>query len=115
MMGKTLLRIALAIAALSTIAPLHGQAPASRHERIRGREAAAGRIIVKFRRSTTPADMAQIERAIDADVNVGIGGIHARVLHSRSRHTAEVEAALAAFPQVEYVEHDWDVYAMAIP
>src|SRR5438034_8257236 len=116
MPGKRLLGIALAVACFPAILPLHGQAPsAGRPDRVRGRDAASRRIIVKFQPSATPSDIAQIERLIDADLNVGIGGIRARVLHSRSRHTAELEAMLAALPQLEYVEPDWVVHSTAIP
>src|SRR5437773_2890597 len=116
MPGKTLLGIALAVAGFSAIVPLTAQAPAARrHERGRGRDAGAGRIIVKFRPSATLADIAQVEAATDTDRSAGIGGIRARVLHSRSRHAADLEAVVAAFPQVEYVEPDWVVHATALP
>src|SRR5437773_12112379 len=113
MMGKTLLGIAISAAALAAVVPLHGQSASRQHERIRGRDAAAGRIIVKFRPSVTKAEIAQIEQALDADLDRGISGIRARVVHSRNRHAADLEAVLAALPQVESVAPDWVVHATA--
>jgi subtilisin family serine protease/regulation of enolase protein 1 (concanavalin A-like superfamily) len=84
-------------------------------ERIGGRDAAAGRLIVKFRPSAARRDVLDVEGEADADSDRLIGNGLARVIHSRSRRVADLLATVGRHPQVEYVEPDYLVHIVETP
>lgn len=80
-----------------------------------GREVAANRVIVKYKPAKGNAAQ-QIEAAqLDSDSDVPVGGMGARLIHSRSKTTAELVAQLSAREDVLYAEPDYVAYGGAVP
>ena len=99
-------------------------------ERVNGREAIAGEVIVHFRDAVaTPAvaaapaeklrawreQLAAVEQELDVDHNEEIGLIGSRLVHSRTKTAAALVAALAAHADVEYAEPNYVVRPTAVP
>jgi len=104
--------IALSIAALLIAQPTLGQAPGGprnpRVEAFAGHVVGAGQVLVKLRAHAQPGQVAQ---EADADRDEPVGGVGARLMHSRSHDTATLIAKLARHPDVEYVEPNFLVQA----
>jgi subtilisin family serine protease len=79
---------------------------------INGHEVVAGEALVKFRTPPLPGD---VEQAVDADRNEGIGGHGVRRVHSKKLGTAALVAALARRSDVEYAEPNYIVRADVLP
>ena len=89
-------------------------------ELIDGREAARGRILVKFRGDTdtgaaAPSTPLEVQQLLDADLNVEVGGTGARLIHSRTLDTKSMLAALAGREDVVYAEPDYVAYGAGVP
>ena len=81
-------------------------------ELVRGRAAAAGEVLVAFRRSPDPARL-RADIASDGDAAVGAGHLwHAR---SRSRTVSSLVAQLSARADVLYAEPNYIFYADNTP
>ncbi len=96
----------------------HAQVPQTagfKTEMIAGQEAAAGRVLVKFRSSKLQAARQSVEQSYDVDSDVEVGGAGARLIHSRSWSTAALMAELTTRTDVEYVEPDYVAYGGAVP
>ena len=98
------------------IAQPRAQRPAPRAreavEMVRGRAAAAGEVLVAFRRSP---DLPRLRAEIDADSDDLVGAGHVWHARSRSRDTASLVALLADRPDVLYAEPNFIVYADNTP
>ena len=84
-------------------------------EIVSGQEAAAGRVIVKYRDAKNQAMRQSIALTLDADSDTELGGAGARLIHSRSLSTAELLAALSQRADVLYAEPDYLAYGGATP
>jgi regulation of enolase protein 1 (concanavalin A-like superfamily) len=96
------------IAGIMTVATSHTQPRMTSRatEIVDGHEAAAGRVIVKFRSEPRVADIrAQLDAA---DVLVLPAGLH--LIRSRTIGTAGLIAALSSRPDVAYVEPDYLIH-----
>jgi subtilisin family serine protease len=86
-------------------------------EMINGHEAAAGRVIVRFRGTkdaqSRAASAASV--AVDADSDTGLGGTGARLIISRGKDTTTLISELSARPDVLYAEPDYVAYGGATP
>jgi thermitase len=104
--------IALSIAAFLVVPPASGQAPGGpqnpRVESFAGRAVGSGQVLIKLRGHAQPGQIAQ---EADADRDESVGGVGARLLHSRSHDTATLIAKLSRRPDVEYVEPNFLVQA----
>lgn len=84
-------------------------------EFVNGHEAAAGRVIVKFRGAKGDAMRAEVALALDADSDVSLGGTGARLVGSRSKTAVALVAELSARTDVEYAEPDYLAYGGSTP
>jgi len=85
-------------------------------ERVAGQDVAPRRVIVKFRASTAAAAVQDADLQADADLDVPLArDDRLRLLRSRSRSAAELVAILRARPDIEYVEPDYVIRAVAMP
>lgn len=84
-------------------------------EIVSGQQAAAGRVIVKYRDVKNQAMRQSIALSLDADSDTELGGTGARLIHSRSLSTAELVAALSQRADVLYAEPDYLAYGGATP
>jgi subtilisin family serine protease len=104
--------VALAIATLVIVPPASGQMPEGSQrpgfETFAGRVVGAGQVLIKLRGHAQPGQIAQ---EADADRDEPVGGVGARLLHSRSHDTATLIAKLSRRPDVEYVEPNFLVQA----
>jgi subtilisin family serine protease len=92
------------------------QANAQPFERVAGRDTAPRRVLVKFRASAGAEAVRDAEQQADADVSVPVGRTgRVRLIHSRTRSAAALAAILRSHPEIEYVEPDYVVRAVAIP
>ena len=82
---------------------------------VNGRPAAAGEVLVKFRRELASFERGQLDQQTDADQNHVIGGTGVRRIHSRRYDTATLLAFLGSHPDVAYVEPNYIVQADAVP
>src|SRR6267143_2435242 len=82
---------------------------------VNGRSAAAGEVLVKFRRQLASFERGQLDQQTDADQNHAIGGAGVRRMHSRRYDTSALLAFLRSHPDVEYVEPNYIVQADAVP
>ena len=87
----------------------------SKIEIVFGQEAAAGRVIVKYRDLKDPSARQSVAQSLDVDSDTEVGGAGARLLHSRSRTTTELIAELSRREDVLYVEPDYLAYGGATP
>lgn len=84
-------------------------------ERVNGREAAAGEVLLKFRRTLALDELARIGTLVDADANRQIGRTGVRRLRSRSLDAATLIALLANYDDVEYAEPNYIVHTLSEP
>jgi subtilisin family serine protease len=84
-------------------------------ERIGGRDAVAGEAIVKFRSAPASAAVQQLGQQHDLDHVARAGRAGALRIRSRSRSAADLVQRLAANPDIEYVEPNYIVRAVAQP
>src|ERR1051325_4108706 len=82
-------------------------------ERVDGRDAVPGEAIVKFRTAPGRADIQQFGQQHDLDLVEPAGRAGAVRIHSRSRTAADLVQRLTANPDVEYVEPNYIVHAVA--
>src|SRR5262249_7056058 len=101
------LAIVAAYFAIAAVIPILG---VPKHDRVNGHDAASNYVIAKFRTPPSVDQIAQLMSEIDGDADRPIGGLHARVLHSRSKHAAELVVQLAQRADIEYVEPDYVVF-----
>jgi len=81
----------------------------------RGRKAAEGEILVKFR-SVSPSTLATIARTSDLSSVRPTGGVkNLYRLHSRSKRIADLLADLSARPDVAYAEPNYQWHTVEIP
>src|SRR5258708_15244156 len=69
-------------------------APPRQTVKVNGRSAAAGEVLVKFRRELASFERGQLDQQTDADQNHVIGGAGVRRMHSKSVDTATLLALL---------------------
>ena len=81
-------------------------------ELVRGRAAAAGEVIVAFRRSP---DLARLRAEIDSDGDAAVGAGHLWHARSRSRTASSLVAQLSARADVLYAEPNYIFYADNTP
>ena len=96
----------------------HAQTPQSvefKIEMVSGHEAAAGRVIVKYRDIKSRGSRQTLEQSLDVDSDNELGGRGARLVHSRSWSTAAMVSELSKRDDVEYVEPDYVAYGGATP
>src|SRR4051812_4748461 len=86
-----------------------------RIESVNGRWAAAGDVLVKFRRSLSRNSRVQLEADTDAERTDAGGSTGVYRLHSRSRAAAGLLADLRNHPDVEYVEPNYVIAVDNIP
>jgi len=84
-------------------------------ERIDGRDAIPGEAIVKFRTAPAAGDVQQLGQQHDLDRMERAGRAGALRIRSRSRSAADLVRRLAANPNVEYVEPNYILRAVAQP
>src|SRR5262249_47799374 len=84
-------------------------------EIIAGHEAAAARVIVKYRQGKTALERQSVAQSLDTDSDTELGGTGARLLHSRSLTAGDMIARLSQRDDVLYVEPDYVAYGGAIP
>ncbi|OLC75530.1 MAG: hypothetical protein AUH72_20285, partial [Acidobacteria bacterium 13_1_40CM_4_65_8] len=82
---------------------------------VNGRSAAAGEVLVKFRRQLASFERGQLDQQTDADQNHAIGGAGVRRMHSRRYDTSTLLAFLRSHPDVEYVEPNYIIQSDAVP
>src|SRR5438477_6292793 len=87
----------------------------TKHDNVNGRYAAANHVIVKFRTPPSSAELSRLKQDVDADWDRQLSGIRAHLLHSRSKHAAELLAQLASRVELEYVEADYELFPAAMP
>ena len=87
------------------------------HDRVNGREAAAGEVIVKYRNSKNAAERAQINAIVDAEQDDDLGDSNGRLRHIKSRRfdAATLVAYFNGAPDVEYAEPNYILYAIQTP
>jgi subtilisin family serine protease len=85
-------------------------------ELVNGQQAAAGRVIVRFRTAKDATARAEeLASVLDAESNVELSGTGARLIRSRSKDTATLLSVLSARPDVLYAEPDYVAYGGATP
>ena len=114
---KGLLVLAGGLAAACLLAiPVQSQGPGNGQGlqigQYRGHQVVAGEVLVKLRENARLAPMSQ-ELDIDRDEQVGDGSI--RRIHSRSHNIEALIARLSESADVEYVEPNYVLYALATP
>src|SRR4051812_30378381 len=82
---------------------------------IDGRPAAAGEVLVRYRRSLTAGERGELDQQTEADENHPVGGAGVRRIHSRRFDTATLLAFLRAHPDVAYVEPNYIVASDSVP
>jgi subtilisin family serine protease len=109
MFVSCVIAVAFALLALPASTGVGRQLRTAAHN---GYDVAAGEALVKLR---TTAALPEIENESDADSFEEIGGTGVRRVHSRSLGTDALIATLAAHPDVEYVEPNYILHAVATP
>lgn len=112
MRGSRLTRVGVVLAAVLLVAafalPSASAADAPRKTvTINGHDAVAGEVLAKFKTPPT----AEITQLTDADEHQVLDGQGLRRIHSRSKNTAALIAALKDRNDVEYVEPNYILYA----
>jgi subtilisin family serine protease len=82
-----------------------------RIERVRGRDAVAGEVLVKFRGEPSPGTLATYERLIDGRTRSRVGRRGARLMQSNSFDVETTLSFLERQPDVEYAEPNYLLYA----
>src|SRR5262249_2293597 len=75
-------------------------------EMVGGHEAAAGRVILKYRDPNNRSARQSITQTLDVDSDRELGGTGARLMHSRSRTAAALVAELSQRDDIWYAEPD---------
>ena len=84
-------------------------------ERVNGHDAAAGQVLVKFRKTTPMTSVNAIADRLDAKVNIPVGGAGTRLIESRSKDAATLVRELSARGDVVYAEPNYVAYGGAVP
>jgi subtilisin family serine protease len=84
-------------------------------ETVSGHQAAANRVIVKYRSTKSRGSLQSIAQALEVDSDVELGGTGARLLHSTSRTAAALVAELSQREDVLYAEPDYLAYGGGTP
>src|SRR5262249_38741454 len=82
---------------------------------VNGAEAVAGEAILKYTADANDADKQDVNRRIDADEDVAIGGAGARRVHSRSLDTPAMLNFLKAHGKIAFAEPNYIIHAIATP
>jgi subtilisin family serine protease len=85
--------------------------PERRIERIRGRDAVGGEVLVKFRGEPSAATVATYDRLIDGRTRSRVGRGGARLMESDSFDLETLLAFLEKQPDIEYAEPNYLLYA----
>lgn len=80
-----------------------------------GKEVVANEVLVKFRDSALPENVAQAKRNGNIDVDEEVGSVGVRLLHSRSKNVTALVNELSARSDVVYAEPNYIVHATALP
>jgi serine protease len=84
------------------------------HDRVNGRDAAAGEVLVKYRTAKSAEERAQAHAVIDADRDEQVGSDdRVRLIHSRRFDAATLVAYFRGAPDVEYAEPNDILYAIS--
>ena len=84
-------------------------------EMFSGHEVAAGRVIIKYKQTKSLTSRLNVEQSFDIDTDNELGGIGARLIHSRTWSTEALIAELSQRDDVQYVEPDYVAYGGATP
>jgi probable HAF family extracellular repeat protein len=84
-------------------------------ERINGKDAVSGEVILRFRSSIDQKGANLTRQAADAESDRLVGGTGAHLLHSKSKKTADLLRDLTQRNDVLYVEPNYIVHSDAIP
>ncbi|MBC8028586.1 MAG: S8 family serine peptidase [Pyrinomonadaceae bacterium] len=84
-------------------------------ERVNGQDAAAGQVLVKFRKTTSAAAVEAVADSLDASMNVPVGGAGTRLIESRSKDAATLVHELSARADVVYAEPNYVAYGGRTP
>ena len=95
----------------STQAPV----PPGLIERVNGREAVAGEVLVKLKGLAPAAEVAGVRALVAAESDLPVGRTGARLFRSRSLSAAALVQLLAQHPDVVYAEPNYIVRALATP
>ncbi len=110
--------LAFGVAALALILLVSGvgAAPFDNHktEIFHGKEAVASEVLVKFR-AAAPQEITQAEIKGDVDETEYVGSGQLLRFHSRSKNVTTLIGELSGLGEVEYVEPNYIVYAIATP
>src|SRR5262245_26945891 len=109
--------VILALATLGNPAALQRRRPGIVRQTsiVNGRVAAAGEVLVKYRRPLAQFERAQLDQQTEADESHPVGRAGLRRVHSRRFDTAALLAFLRSHPDVEYAEPNYIVTADAVP
>jgi subtilisin family serine protease len=114
-------RLLLALTIFSTglwLAAIHADSQAQQKQKtelFRGRQVAAGQVLVKFRNSASAQSIAQAKQSADADLDKGVGGAGVRLLRSRSKDTATLVNELSLRDDVLYAEPNYVIGIGSVP
>jgi thermitase len=86
-----------------------------RTEVFKGKKVVAGEVLVKFRKSATPADISLAKRNADVELEKKVGGTGLRLLRSRSKDVATLVSELSARADVLYAEPNQIITVAALP
>ena len=109
---------AVLAAAMLTTTPSSTQPRADnrlRVERVDGRDAAAGEVLLKLRASWSPRDLVDINGLANTESVTPLGRTGIRRLRSRSRDARALVRLLADHPAVAYAEPNYVVHTFADP
>jgi subtilisin family serine protease len=84
-------------------------------ERVNGLDAAAGQVIVKFRKETSNETVNALLQSLDPALNVPVGGAGARLIQSRTKSAAALVSELSARSDVVYAEPNYVGYGGVTP
>lgn len=101
----------LGLGAVLVTMPLQGKPQGPKTERVRGHDAVAGEVLVKFRSALSGNVLSRFDRQMDADRRVRVGTRGAHRVHSKSFDTGALLSFLQVQPEVEYAEPNYILYA----
>src|SRR5689334_19055779 len=110
--------LALVAGGMLLVSPLAMQPvgrPVQEFADVDGRPAAAGEVLVKFRRTLAASERAQLEQQLGADANHAVGSAGVRRIHSKHLDARALMAFLRSHPDVEYVEPNYQIQSDATP
>jgi len=118
-MNRTIVRLTVLFSALAALFVLdtrtNAQRAQTRTERVNGREAAAGEVLLKFRRPPQPDLLTEIRRLTNAEAIQTIGRAGLRRLRARALDVPALLELLANHPDVLYAEPNYIVQAFTEP